>query len=213
MNTTLKTLSIAAVLAASLGLAGCAATPGSGNSMPMDHGSPGTMSGSMPAAPLASTEADHNQADVTFAQMMIPHHQQAIDMAKMAAEKATGQQVKDLATRIEGAQDPEIQQMTAMLDAWGASPTASSMPGMDHDSGHGSGDGMMTDDEMGQLGRASGAEFDRMWLQMMIRHHQGAVTMAQTEVDSGVNTEAKALAQRIIDAQRAEITEMRGMVS
>ncbi len=161
----------------------------------------------------STTQAEHNDQDVAFVQGMIPHHQQAVDMAKMADEKATNQKVKDLASRIEGAQDPEIQQMTGMLDQWGASmpgmSTTSEMPGMDH--GGMSGDGMMTDEEMQQLEQASGADFDRMWVQMMIRHHQGAVTMATTEVDKGENADAKALAQKIIDAQKAEITEMQGL--
>jgi uncharacterized protein (DUF305 family) len=158
-------------------------------------------------------QAAHNDQDIAFAQGMIPHHQQAVDMATMAAEKATNAQVKDLASRIEGAQDPEIQQLTDMLDQWGASmpgmsdmPTTSSMPGMDM-----GGDGMMTDEEMQQLEQATGADFDRMWVQMMIKHHQGAVAMAKTEIEKGDNADAKALAQKIITAQEAEITEMQGL--
>jgi len=158
-------------------------------------------------------QAEHNDQDVAFAQGMIPHHQQAVDMAKMAAEKATNPQVKDLAGRIQGAQDPEIQQLTGMLDQWSASmpgmSTEPSMPGMDH--GGMSGDGMMTDEEMQQLENATGADFDRMWVQMMIKHHQGAVTMAKTELEQGKNADAKALAQKIVDAQEAEITEMQGL--
>ena len=158
-------------------------------------------------------QAEHNDQDVAFAQGMIPHHQQAVDMAKLAAEKATNPQVKDLAGRIQGAQDPEIQQLTGMLDQWSASmpgmSTESGMPGMDH--GGMSGDGMMTDEEMQQLESATGADFDRMWVQMMIKHHQGAVTMAKTELEQGKNSDAKALAQNIVDAQEAEITEMQGL--
>jgi uncharacterized protein (DUF305 family) len=154
-------------------------------------------------------QAAHNDQDIAFAQGMIPHHQQAVDMAKTAAEKATDPKVKDLASRIEGAQDPEIQQLTGMLTQWGAptEPSMSSMPGMDM-----SGDGMMTDEEMHQLDQATGADFDTMWLQMMTKHHQGAVTMATTELNKGSNADAKALAQKIVDAQQAEITEMRTML-
>jgi uncharacterized protein (DUF305 family) len=104
-----------------------------------------------------------------------------------------------------------------MLDQWGASmpgmsdtPATSSMPGMDH--GGMSGDGMMTDEEMHQLDQATGADFDTMWLQMMTKHHQGAVTMATTELNKGSNADAKALAQKIVDAQQAELTEMRTML-
>lgn len=171
-----------------------------------------TASGTSTSAESAG-QAEHNDQDVAFAQGMLPHHQQAVDMAKMAAEKATNAKVKDLASRIEGAQDPEIQQLTDMLDQWDASmpgmSTMSEMPGMDH--GNMSGDGMMTDEEMQQLETATGADFDRMWVQMMIKHHQGAVTMAKTELEQGKNSDAKALAQKIVDAQEAEITEMQGL--
>jgi uncharacterized protein (DUF305 family) len=159
-------------------------------------------------------QAEHNDQDITFAQGMIPHHQQAIDMAEMAAEKASSAEVKDLASRIQAAQDPEIQQLTDMLEKWGA-PTEPSMEhgestgGMDH--GGMSGEGMMTDEEMQQLEGATGAEFDRMWVQMMIKHHQGAVDMAKTQLEQGSNAEAKDLAQKIIDAQEAEIKEMQGL--
>ncbi|HEX6354872.1 DUF305 domain-containing protein [Actinophytocola sp.] len=168
---------------------------------------------SMSATATATSEsasAEHNDQDVAFAQGMIPHHQQAVDMAKAAAEKATNPAVKALAGRVQGAQDPEIQRLTEMLESWGAPTEPSGMPGMDHGSG---GDGMMTDDQMAELDQASGAEFDQMWLQMMIEHHQGAVTMAKTELESGSDADAKALAQQIVDAQEAEITEMQGMLA
>lgn len=174
-------------------------------------------SASTPESPTStsSTQAGHNDQDIAFAQGMIPHHQQAVDMAAMAAEKATNPQVKDLASRIEGAQDPEIQQLTEMLDQWGtpAAPTTSSMPGMDHGDMPGDmpGDGMMTNEDMQQLEQATGADFDRLWVQLMIEHHQGAVTMAKTELEKGENTDAKALAQKISDTQEAEITEMQGI--
>ena len=164
---------------------------------------------STPAESTGSAgQAEHNDQDVAFAQGMIPHHQQAIDMADMAAEKASSAEVKGLASRIQAAQDPEIQQLTDMLEKWGA-PTEPSMPGTHH--GGMSGEGMMTDEEMQQLEAASGAEFDRMWVQMMIKHHQGAVDMAKTELEQGGDAEAKDLAQKIIDAQEAEIEEMQAL--
>jgi uncharacterized protein (DUF305 family) len=157
-------------------------------------------------------QAAHNDQDVAFGQMMIPHHQEAVDMATMAAEKATNPTVKELAGRIQSAQAPEIQQMTTMLEQWNAkmpgmsdTPTASDMPGMDMSGGG------MTEEEMQQLEQAGGADFDRMWVQMMIKHHQGAVTMAKTELEKGENAEAKALAQKIVTGQEAEITEMQGL--
>lgn len=164
-----------------------------------------------------SAQQSHNQADIDFAQGMIPHHAQAVSMAKLAAERASSPQVKDLAGAIEGAQQPEIDQMTGFLRAWNApapqmgNPTAG---GMNHNSGgsgqmqHGSMPGMMSADQMAELEQASGAEFDRAFLQMMIAHHRGAIEMSNTELSNGQNPEAKQLAQRIIDAQQREITEM-----
>jgi uncharacterized protein (DUF305 family) len=188
--------------------AGCGSSDTGSGSSGMDHSQTSTQADS-------AGQAEYNDQDIAFAQGMIPHHQQAVDMATIAEEKVTNPQVKDLAGRIEGAQDPEIQQLTEMLEQWGAptEPAApsseSSMPGMDH--GGTSGDGMMTGEEMQQLEQATGADFDRMWVQMMIKHHQGAVAMARTEAEQGENSDAKALAQKIVDAQEAEITEMQGL--
>ncbi len=146
-------------------------------------------------------QAEHNDQDIAFAQGMIPHHRQAVEMADMAAEKASSAEVKDLADRIQAAQDPEIRQLTDMLGRWGA-PTEPNMPGMDHGDMSG---------EMRHLESATGAEFDRMWVRMMVEHHQGAVDMSKTELAQGSDAEAKDLAQKIIDAQEAEIKEMQGL--
>jgi uncharacterized protein (DUF305 family) len=176
-----------------------------------------------PAAPSASAPAgvstENNEADIRFAQMMIPHHRQAVEMAGMAVERAENPDVKALAEQIQGAQDPEIEQMTGFLEAWGAEVPAednTGMGGMDH-SGMGSmgdmsGDGMMTPEQMNELQGASGAAFDRMFLEMMITHHEGAVRDSEREVAEGVNPQAKELAQQIISAQNAEITQMRQML-
>jgi uncharacterized protein (DUF305 family) len=186
-----------ALTAGALLLAGCGddAMPG------MQHGAPST-------SVSATHGGDHNQADITFAQSMIPHHQQALDMAKLATGRSTTPELLDLAGRIERGQDPEIKQMTEWLTRWGATPTSTAMPGMDH----GTMPGMMTADEMAQLDQATGTEFDRLWLTMMIRHHQGAIEMATTELQQGTNPDAKTLAQQIIDAQQAEIDEMQTLL-
>jgi uncharacterized protein (DUF305 family) len=151
--------------------------------------------------------ATHNQADIDFATQMVLHHQQAVDMADLAASHGSTPRITDLAGRIKRAQEPEIQQMNGWLARWGAT-SASPSTGMDH----GSGPGMMTDDEMRRLEQASGVEFDQMFLDMMIRHHQGAIEQATTELEQGASPEAKALAQRIIDTQRAEIAEMQELL-
>ena len=174
-----------------------------------------------PPAPSTAPAAEHNEADVQFAQMMIPHHAQAVRMAELAPTRAGSADVKRLAAAIQTAQQPEIDQMTAMLARWGA-PTAApgaAMPGMDHGMGHGAGHdrgamtGMMSDADMGQLGQVRGAEFDKRFLTMMITHHEGAVAMSATELRDGRDAEAKALAQKITDAQRAEIARMRGLLA
>ncbi len=162
---------------------------------------------------------DHNAQDVTFAQEMIPHHQQAVEMADMAPAKASSDKVKDLAGRIKAAQGPEMATMKGWLSTWGEPAEASSsggMAGMDHGGGDMAGMagmGMMTDAQMKELGAAGGAEFDRMFLTMMIAHHEGAVAMARTELEKGKFQPAKQLAQSIIDGQQKEITEMRGLLS
>jgi uncharacterized protein (DUF305 family) len=179
-------------------------------------------------APTVSTavSSEHNAADVTFAQQMIPHHQQAVAMAKLADSRAGNGQVKQLATRVQAAQDPEIAQMQGFLATWGAPATGgmSSMPGMTSTPSDGMGSmpgmdggtampGMMSNADMTNLGKASGAEFNRMFLQMMTAHHQGAITMAKTELADGINPQAKTLAQNIIAAQQGEITEMSGLLN
>lgn len=144
----------------------------------------------------------HNEADVSFASNMIPHHSQAIEMADLAVDKATNSTVKELATAIQGAQAPEIRTMSGWLLGW-QEPIPGDM------SGHGtSGMGMMSDEEMKELEAATGAKFDRLWVEMMIEHHEGAVSMSETEVSSGQNSEAKTLAQQIITAQNREIATM-----
>ncbi|MCP2164761.1 DUF305 domain-containing protein [Goodfellowiella coeruleoviolacea] len=171
-----------------------------------------------------TASAEHNDADVRFAQQMIPHHAQAVAMADLVAGHTGNQRVLDLAQRIRQAQQPEIDTMTGWLSAWGVPAAASSssgvdhsgmdhgsssMPGMDHGSGM---SGMMSEEQMDQLDQARDAEFDRQWLSMMVEHHQGAIDMANTELAQGVNPAAKQLAGQIVAAQQQEISELRGLL-
>ena len=143
--------------------------------------------------------------DVMFAQMMIPHHEQAVEMADVALDQSTSSvEVRQLAVDIKAAQDPEIETMRGWLEAWGAPQAAPS--GMEHDSG------MMADTDMGALADAEGAEFDRMWLTMMIEHHEGAITMAQDVLATTEDDEVKAMAEDIITAQEAEIATMQALL-
>jgi uncharacterized protein (DUF305 family) len=149
-------------------------------------------------------------ADIEFAQGMIAHHEQAIEMATMALDPTVeaGAEVGDLATRIEAAQDPEIDQMTGWLTEWDQ-PLQ-----MDTSDGHDMSemDGMMTAAEVDELGAATAADFDRLWLEMMIRHHQGAISMAETVKADGKHADVLALADAIIAAQQAEIDEMQALL-
>ncbi|GHH06627.1 DUF305 domain-containing protein [Streptomyces rubradiris] len=162
------------------------------------------------ATPSASAGA-HNAQDVAFAKGMIPHHQQALEMAELAADRASSARVKDLAARIEKAQDPEIRTLTGWLKAWGEQPPTA---GTDH-SGHSgmSGmSGMMSEDDMAALKKATGKDFDTRFLSLMVEHHQGAVEMAATEKQRGRSADAKAMADAIITAQDAETKEMKQLL-
>jgi uncharacterized protein (DUF305 family) len=165
----------------------------------------GACSSTPPApAPAAFVDAAHAPADVAFAQGMIPHHQQAVAMSRLADTRAASPEVRALAARIEDEQGPEIDRMTTMLTAWGApAGQPMGMSGMA---------GMMGPQEMADLVGASGPAFDRAFLTMMIAHHTGAVQMAQTELAQGTNPQARQLAQAIIAAQQAEIAEMQGLL-
>jgi uncharacterized protein (DUF305 family) len=172
-------------------------------------------SGPAPGAPSAAEAGQQfNDADVQFAQTMIPHHRQAVEMAELAADRAQSPEVIALAEQIKGAQDPEIATLTGFLQDWRAEvPTADAtggMPGMDH--GEGGMPGMMTPGQMTDLSAAGGAEFDRMFLQMMVAHHESAVTDAQREQSAGVNPAAKELAGRIATAQTEEIGRMQQLL-
>ena len=145
----------------------------------------------MTTAPAAG--GDHNKADVMFARMMIPHHEEAIEMAQLAVTRASSADVKSLAARIKAAQRPEIDEMKGWLAGWGV-PT---MPG-----------GMANNDDMAKLGGLSGAKFDRAFLTEMTTHHQGAIDMAKAEKTNGSYGPAKTMAANIIRTQTAEINKM-----
>lgn len=149
-----------------------------------------------------------NEADVTFAQGMIPHHEQAVEMAELAEDRAESSEVKDLAARIEAAQDPEVALMTGWLEDWDEPVDAGGqMGGMDGMSG------MMSDEDVTALEDADGAVFDELFLEMMAEHHRGAIDMAETEVAEGEHAEALDLAETIIDTQTAEVAEIEELLA
>lgn len=199
-----KLLAASGALAASLVLGACGSASGGHDMGSMS--SPSTSSAPSASSAAAPASGPHNDADVTFASMMIPHHNQAIEMSNMLLGKeGIDPKVTALAEKIKAAQGPEVAQMSGWLAGWGANPSPSSMGGME---GMDHGDGLMSQADMDALNTATGDQAAQLFLTGMIKHHQGAVAMAQTELDSGQNAEAKKLAQDIITAQKAEITEM-----
>ncbi|MFI6477164.1 DUF305 domain-containing protein [Nonomuraea sp. NPDC050663] len=177
-------------VAGALALAACGSTTGTTTTSTTTGG------GSAPSASAAS----FNDADVMFAQMMIPHHRQAVRMAELAATRATDPEVRQLASTIKAAQDPEITTLTGWLTAWGEPVEAPMHHGMP---------GMLSDDDLARLGAAKGAAFDRLFAEQMIAHHEGAIEMAETEQSDGHDPAAKALAEQIAQAQKAEVAQLR----
>ncbi len=160
------------------------------------------------ALSACGSSSDHNDADVAFAQQMIPHHQQAVFMARLVPGGNAGPEVTALAAQIEAAQDPEIATMRGFLKDWGLNEMSGDMGGMDMEMG----DGMASDADLDRLASSQGETFDREFLTLMTAHHEGAIEMAETEIADGKSPEATQLAQQIIDAQRAEITTMKGLL-
>jgi uncharacterized protein (DUF305 family) len=197
-KTTIRTIALSgAVLLSTIALAGCTINLGSSdadqNSGMMGNG--GMMGNN-------SSSSAFSGADIMFAQMMIPHHQQAVDMGTLAETRASSPEVKALAAQIKAEQAPEIEQMKGWLKAANASLD------MGHDMGMG---GMLTESDMTALKNATGAAFDRLYLEGMIGHHKGAIHMAQMVIDSN-NAEANKLGHAIIDSQTKQIAYMESLL-
>lgn len=146
-----------------------------------------------------SSKSEYSGDDIMFAQMMIPHHQQAVDMSDIALKKSKNPQVLKLAEEIKAAQAPEISQMKSWLTSAGQSLMGDHGMSMD---------GMLSDNEIEQLRQATGIAFDKLFLTGMIAHHEGALSMVSMIEDSE-NEEAKTLAQNIKVSQSAEIDLMK----
>ena len=191
----MKKICLAALLCVAAGLAACGT-----NDDPTVTDSGGETSSS-------EVGDTHNAADIAFAQGMIPHHQQAIDMSNQVLERGEAPSVKDLAQRIKGDQSEEIDLMRGWLAEWGEEEVdhGSDDPSMDM--------GTMPQEDMEALAQTSGRDLDKMFLEMMIPHHEGAIAMAETELADGEFADALALAERIVDAQKAEISEIQGLLA
>jgi len=169
--------------------------------------------GTAPAGSATPSGAagEFNDADVEFAQGMIVHHEQAIEMAEIATDpaRAAGPDVTELAARVEAAQDPEIDLMTGWLTGWGQPVQMDTSEGHDMSSMS----GMMSPEDMDTLASLSGAEFDDRWLAMMVEHHEGAIEMATDIQADGANPDVRTLAGRIETAQQAEVDEMNALLA
>jgi uncharacterized protein (DUF305 family) len=157
--------------------------------------------------PSTNAGAMHNAADATFAEMMIPHHQQALDMADLVPSRTTNQDLLVLAKHIALDQGAEIQTLRGLLAQWGEPvPPDHANRGMTMT-------GMVDDATMSRLPSLQGQEFDTLWIRSMILHHQGAVDMAQTEIAHGQNPDALNIANIIISSQQREIAYMNHLLS
>lgn len=159
------------------------------------------------SSPAPDAEAaKHNTADVTFAQKMIPHHRQALDMAALVPSRSTNRQLNIMAKDIAGDQQAQIETLQGLLQQWGEVAA-------DH-TGH---DGMVMEGmvdaaTMDKLSTLKGPEFDDLWLRSMISHHEGAVAMAHPEIAQGENPAAVKLAKIIVEWQQFEIGQMHAML-
>ena len=175
-------------------------------------------SGSRTPSVAESPAATFNAVDEMFVMMMIPHHEQAIEMADIVlAKDDVDPHVSELAEQVKAAQGPEIERMLGWLEDWGIAydPDSSNGHGMDHGSGEDlmSGDGMMSVEDMTALQDATGAEASRLFLEQMIVHHEGAVDMARMASNGGKNPDVVELAQQVVDDQTAEIATMEDLLT
>lgn len=153
-----------------------------------------------------------NADDHAFATNMIPHHEQAIELAALAPQNSTNADLIALAAKISAAQEPEIRALRVFLVQWDENPQDNQDETSHGEGGHGTMAGMVDEATMAKLRSLRGTEFDTLWLQSMISHHRGAVEMAKAELANGQNDDIKRMAQTMIDTQEAEITQMNQML-
>jgi uncharacterized protein (DUF305 family) len=158
----------------------------------------------------APDDADLNDADVAFLEGMVGHHSQAVEMAGMVADRTDRPELNDLAEQIITSQNEEIDTMQQLLTDAGEQPAPTGMDGMDGmDHGGGGMAGMMDDSEMQSLMASEGDEFELMFIDMMVRHHEGAIESSQAVLTDGQSPQVADLADSIIAEQESEIEQMR----
>jgi uncharacterized protein (DUF305 family) len=166
---------------------------------------PGQATGIAPQEP--------NDADKTFVQNMIVHHEQAVWMADLAPDRASSRDVKEMASRISDVQGLEIDAMNGWLSQHSIPTVNPTAP--DHHTGgdHASMPGMATQEQLQRLQNAKGKDFDTLWLQLMIAHHQGALTMANDVRQHGVDVRVQEIADDVVAEQTDEIQRMQGWLA
>ena len=169
-----------------------------------DSNGMGNSSGHMGHGSSSSSNANYTGADIMFLQMMIPHHQQAIDISNLAMKSSQDAELIELAKIIARDQAAEIKQMKAWLtDAGASEDMGHSMDGMG---------GMLSDDELAALSAATGKEFDVLWLKGMTEHHDGAIHMTQM-IEDAQNADIKAFGTKVIKDQSEQIDQMKKMLA
>jgi uncharacterized protein (DUF305 family) len=160
-----------------------------------------------------ATQAAFNEQDEQFAAGMREHHAQAVEMADVVLASDPTPDVADLTERIKAAQTPEIEELDAILEEMGVEAHPYGGHGSAHSSGTAMHEGMMTDEQMQQLQDADGTEAQRLFLEMMTAHHEGALISAERQLAEGEHDQLREIAQAILDTQRAEIDEMEQLLA
>ncbi|MCX4398395.1 DUF305 domain-containing protein [Streptomyces sp. NBC_01767] len=206
----------AAVVSAALALAACEAGDGDSRTKSQAGGGPSVVAPGKPGEPARTLSAEEaakaagdgtpNSADYRYARMMIRHHAQALELTGLVPSRSGSSSVKRLAERITASQKPEIGAMEGWLTHNGGAKRESA-----HD--HSAMPGMATEAQLKQLREADGSAFDKLFLKLMITHHQGAITMATEVLAEGNNVQIEEMAGDVVAQQTVEINRMRTMSS
>jgi uncharacterized protein (DUF305 family) len=201
-NTTLRRAVAVATSIAALLLLGCSGQSSSGRG-----------ESAAPAETVSGVAAEVNQEDVRFARLMAPHHDQAVSMCEMVLSKKRGvkPEVRDLAEQIAKVRESQIETLNGWIQSW--DPGGDLEPAEDENAPHHGGHGLMTERQMQELDLADGPDAQRLFLEGMIRHHEGAVAIAEAEVTGGSYPDAVELAKEMVATQKAEIAAMQQILT
>jgi uncharacterized protein (DUF305 family) len=191
MLRTPRRLAVAVVALAAV-LTGCS-EPGAGADQPV--ASP---------QPLAQTPGPFGESDVTFAAQLVSQHQRGVDLASSADSRAANAELKAWAKRFVEIHEPEIAQASELLESWGQTPPED--PGLDSNR-----PGKVTDADVGGLTALSGTAYDKRFVELMIRHHEGVIETAAKQAAAGKNPRARELAGKLDRSQRDEVTQLKAL--